>query len=584
MASLLLPPRFPCSLPCTRCSTIRSQLHYKPSILGNIMAKPKTKMRSLNRNLSSMAKKSSQDVAEGSSNEESDDDTSTTKKRAPKRGRRKTTTEASEGETQEGQVDAEGESPEGSKKMKRRGRKKAATNASSSDEKDKAKESKKRGRRKVKTVEELSDNEGEDQSEVLVLSNDSQQQISANDLESKIASLLVEDTDEIDRLVPLVCCFGPAKYSFIPSGRPANRLINHEIHEGMKDMFWSPDEFVRAPGGSSSNVALALAATGGRVEFMGKLGDDEYGQSILYHLNINGVQTRSVKMDPSALTAMSLMKVTGRGSLKMSCAKPCAEDSFVQSDINPTVLKEAKMFYYNSSALLEPTTQSSLLKAIEVSKKFGGVTFFDLNLPLPLWSSSKETKSLVKEAWEAADIIEITKQELEFLCGIKPSEKFDTKDNDKSKFTHYSPEVVMKLWHENLQVLFVTNGTSKIHYYTKEHNGWVRGTEDAPITPFTSDMSQSGDAIVAALMKMLTINPHLVTDKVYLHDAIKHAITCGVIDQWLLARERGFLPREQADPASEQYGVRFVTEKEYRTIPDSIQSEDSSQSELLYVE
>jgi len=161
------------------------------------------------------------------------------------------------------------------------------------------------------------------------------------------------------------------------------------------------------------------------------------------------------------------------------------------------ILIQAKMFYYNSTALLEPTTQSSLLKAIDVSKKFGGIIFFDLNLPLPLWSSSKETMSLIKEAWEAADIIEVTKQELEFLCDIKPSEKFDTNDNDKSKFTHYSPEVIMKLWHDNLKVLFVTNGTSKIHYYTEKHNGWVCGTEDAPITPFTSEMSQSGDAIVA---------------------------------------------------------------------------------------
>ena len=72
------------------------------------------------------------------------------------------------------------------------------------------------------------------------------------------------------------------------------------------------------------------------------------------------------------------------------------------------LLMQAKMFYYNSSALLEPTTRTSLLKAIEVSKKFSGITFFDLNLPMPLWSSSKETKSLIKDAWEAADIIEVT--------------------------------------------------------------------------------------------------------------------------------------------------------------------------------
>lgn len=541
----------------------------------------KTKIGLLNRNVSFVSKKSPQDVEDGSS----DVETSKTKKKPAKRGRKKTTIDTSEVETQEGQKDTEDASPEETKTVKKRGRKKATTVASSEEEKDKAKEPKKRGRRKLKTAEQLSDDEGEDQSKDLMPSNEIKDLSPAIDLDSQVESLLSQDVGEVvDKLTPLVCCFGPAKYSFIPSGRPASRLVDHEIHSRMKDMFWSPDEFVRAPGGSSSNVALALAALGGRVVFMGKLGDDEYGQSMLYHLNVNGVETRAVSLHPSAPTAMSLMKVTARGSLNTNCVKPCAEDCFLQSDINPDVLKEAKMFYYNSSALLEPTTRSSLLKATEVSKKFGGIIFFDLNLPLTLWASSKETKSLIKEVWEAADIIEVTKQEFEFLSGIKPSGQPGTKD-EISEFTHYSPEVVMKVWHDNLKVLFVTNGTSKIHYYTEKHNGWVRGTEDAPITPFTSDMSQSGDAVVAALMNMLSINPHLVTDKVYLHKTVKHAIKCGVIDQWLIARERGFLPRERADPTGEQDEARFITETEYRTIPDATQpAAGLPESELAHVE
>lgn len=139
---------------------------------------------------------------------------------------------------------------------------------------------------------------------------------------------------------PLVCCFGAAQYSFLSSGRPANRLINHDIHNSMKDMFWSPEKFFRAPGGPASSVAIALAAIGGRVAFMGKLGDDEYGQNMLYHLNINNVQTRSIKLDSSRYTAVSYMKISRRGGLKLNCSRPCAEDSFLSSDIDIDALKE----------------------------------------------------------------------------------------------------------------------------------------------------------------------------------------------------------------------------------------------------
>lgn len=216
------------------------------------------------------------------------------------------------------------------------------------------------------------------------------------------------------------------------------------------------------------------------------------------------------------------------------------------------------------------------MQAINASKKLGGVTFFDLNLPLPLWASNEETKKFIRQAWDSADIIEVTKQELEFLCGITPIEQFDTKDNDKSKYVHYKPEVVKSLWHGNLRVLFVTNGTSKIHYYTEKDNGWVHGMEDAPITPFTGDMSISGDAIVAALMRMLTVQPHLVTDKGYLEHAIKYAIDCGVIDQWLLARVQGFPPKEgmEVPPSSEFGAVRSLTEREYRTVEEHMMEEE----------
>lgn len=169
--------------------------------------------------------------------------------------------------------------------------------------------------------------------------------------------LLVDDDDSEDISFtygwpPLVCVYGAAQHAFVPSGRPANRLIDYEIHETMKDMFWSPTRFVRAPGGSASGVAVALSSLGGRTAFMGKLGDDEYGQSMLYLLNDKKVQTRSVRIDSQKPTAMTRMKITKRGGIKATSVKPCAEDCLSSSEINVDVLKEVRWINFSEYFIL----------------------------------------------------------------------------------------------------------------------------------------------------------------------------------------------------------------------------------------
>ncbi|XP_058777424.1 fructokinase-like 2, chloroplastic [Vicia villosa] len=468
-------------------------------------------------------------------------------------------------------------SSDGSKKKTRKSKKKDASSSAGLEEEKEVKEKKKVTRpRKPKVEKEenviLEDKYGaeaeiDDQDEPSFIEN-------VEDESDDGLELIKDDGEDISYTYswpPLVCCFGAAQHAFVPSGRPANRLIDHEHHERNKDALWSPDKFVRAPGGSAGSVAIALASLGGKVAFMGKLADDDYGQAMLYYMNANNVQTRSVRIDSKRATGVSLMKI-GKRKLKLSCVRPCAEDCLTKSEINIDVLKEAKMFYFNTHSLLDRNMRSTTLRAIKIAKHFGAVVFYDVNLPMPLWHSQEETKTFIQQVWNLADIIEVTKQELEFLCGITPSEEFDTKNNARSKFVHYDPEVVAPLWHESLKVLFVTNGTSKIHYYTAETDGAVHGMEDAPITPFTRDMSASGDGIVAAIMRMLTVQADLITDKAYLEHSIKYAIDCGVIDQWIHGRVCGFPPEEDTedDVTPDPYGIKSITETEYRTLLEPV--------------
>ncbi|KAK6152500.1 hypothetical protein DH2020_015135 [Rehmannia glutinosa] len=306
---------------------------------------------------------------------------------------------------------------------------------------------------------------------------------------------------------PLVCCFGAAQKEFLPTVRVAPEQMHPDIYSQWKMLQWNPPEFVRAPGGPPSNVAISHVRLGGRAAFIGKVGNDEFGEELVLMMNKEKVQTRGVKFDENARTACSYMKINfGEGKMWAEKVKECAEDSLLGSELNLSVLKE--------------------------------------------------TREIIKQAWEQADIIEVSKQELEFLLdeehyerrrNYRPQYYAENYEQTKNRrdYYHYSPEEIMPLWHDRLKFLFVTDGTLRIHYYTPSFDGVVVGTEDVLITPFTCDRTGSGDAVVAGIMRKLTTQPEMFENEDVLVRQLRFAIAAGIISQWTIGAVRGF-PTESA--------------------------------------
>lgn len=358
---------------------------------------------------------------------------------------------------------------------------------------------------------------------------------------------------------PLVCCFGAAQKEFVPTVRVSDQQMHPDMYSEWKMLQWDPPEFARAPGGPPSNVAIAHVRLGGRAAFMGKVGGDDFGQELVLMMNNENVQTRGVKIDQNAKTGCAYMKILfdKQGNMKAEKVKEAAEDSFVTSELNLSVLKEARIFHFNSEVLTSDSMQAALFKAISWSKKFGSLIFFDMNLPLPLWKSRHETKKVINEAWEQADIIEVSKQELEFLLdehyherrrNYEPQYYAESHEETREKgkdYYHYTREEIEPLWHDKLKFLFVTDGTLRLHYYSPLFDGVVVGTEDVLITPFTCDRTGSGDAVVAGIMRKLTTRPEMFENQDVLERQLRFAIAAGIISQWTIGAVRGF-PTESA--------------------------------------
>ncbi|OAY77195.1 Fructokinase-like 1, chloroplastic [Ananas comosus] len=378
------------------------------------------------------------------------------------------------------------------------------------------------------------------------------------------------DDDEFDDGIdfpyespPLICCFGAAQREFVPTVRISKRQMHPDQYSSWKQLQWSPPEFARAPGGSPSNVAVSHVRLGGRAAFMGKVGDDDLGNDLVYRMNLEKVQTRAVKIDKNVKTAASYMRLgfrdqeDGKGKrLVAETVKGCAEDSFVKSDVDVAVLKEARILHFNSEVLLTSSMHPPLFRAIQLSKKFGSKVFFDLNLPLPLWKSKEETWEVIKKAWNEAEIIEVSRQELEFLLDEEYYEKkrnytpqYYAESYEQTKrmrdYYHYLREEIAPLWNDKIKILFVTDGTLRIHYYTPKFDGAVVGTEDVLITPFTCDRTGSGDAVAAAIIRKLTTHLDMYEDQDILERQLRFAVAAGIISQWTIGAVRGF-PTESA--------------------------------------
>ncbi|KAJ8899756.1 hypothetical protein K2173_019456 [Erythroxylum novogranatense] len=356
---------------------------------------------------------------------------------------------------------------------------------------------------------------------------------------------------------PLICCFGAVQREFLPTVRVHWNQMHPDIYSEWKMLQWDPPEFARAPGGPPSNVAISHVRLGGRAAFMGKVGEDAFGAELVLMMNKERVQTRAVTFDGKVRTACTLMKVKFEdGKMRMEMVKEAAEDSLLTSELNLAVLKEARIFHFNSEVLMSPSMESTLFRAIKWSKKFGGLVFFDLNLPLPLWNTRDETREFIKKAWNEADIVEVSRQELEFLLdedyyererNYRPQYYAESYEQMKKRrsYYHYTREEIAPLWHNKLKFLFVTDGTLRIHYYTASFDGSVVGTEDVLITPFTCDRTGSGDAVVAAIMRKLTTCPEMFEDQDVLERQLRFAVAAGIISQWTIGAVRGF-PTESA--------------------------------------
>jgi fructokinase len=176
--------------------------------------------------------------------------------------------------------------------------------------------------------------------------------------------------------------------------------------------------FTKTAGGAPANVCACLAKQNIDSKFIGKLGDDAFGDFLLDTMNSVGIDTSFVSKTDEANTALAFVSLKEDGDREFSFyRKPSADMLLNQDEIIEDWFSKGDFLHFCSVNLIEAPVKYAHIKAIESVKKNGGVVVFDPNLRFPLWDDLDALRQTVLQFANYADIIKISDNELEFITG-----------------------------------------------------------------------------------------------------------------------------------------------------------------------
>jgi sugar/nucleoside kinase (ribokinase family) len=141
-----------------------------------------------------------------------------------------------------------------------------------------------------------------------------------------------------------------------------------------------------APGGTVSNVGLALHRLGARVRLLGKLGDDEFGRVLLdlYRAQDHGLAAGMIVAAGEPTSYSVVISPPGSDRIFLHC--PGANHTFGAADVASQVLDGARLFHFGYPPLMERMYHDGgeeLAAMLRTVRRQGLLTALDMALPDP---------------------------------------------------------------------------------------------------------------------------------------------------------------------------------------------------------
>ena len=230
------------------------------------------------------------------------------------------------------------------------------------------------------------------------------------------------------------------------------------------------------PGGKGCNQAIAIARLGGKVNFISKIGKDDYGQLALNTLNQNKIDTSTIIQSADYQTGVAgimVDKKTGKNAINVITGAP---SSFTIDEVNQNIdkIQNSKIFL---TQLEIP--KDVILHSLKIAKENSVLTILN---PAP-------ASEIPKEFFNYIDYFTPNETEAEFYTGIKITNEKEAK------------EASVKLLNLGLKKVVITLGEKGLFYSDGKEEVYLKATSVK-----AKDTTGAGDAFNGGLAFALSQN------------------------------------------------------------------------------
>ena len=178
------------------------------------------------------------------------------------------------------------------------------------------------------------------------------------------------------------------------------------------------------PGGAPCNVLSMLNNYGRKTAFIGKVGEDMFGRMLYDVVKGVGIDVRNLCMDKTVRTTLAFVHTYPDGDRDFSFYRnPGADMMLCKDDVDKDLIESSRVFHFGTLSSTHEGNREATRYAIDVAKKAGDVISFDPNLRENLWESLDDVRAEIEYGMSVCDMLKISDNEVEFMCGTDDYDK-----------------------------------------------------------------------------------------------------------------------------------------------------------------